>query len=43
MAGENDRLPIEIAIAVLVLLVLLVVYRNPVTMLLPLQASGCPW
>ena len=36
VAGEQDRLPIEIAIAVLVLLVLLVVYRNPVTMLLPL-------
>lgn len=40
VAGENDRLPIEIAIAVLVLLVLLVVYRNPVTMLLPLAAIG---
>ena len=40
VAGEQDRLPIEIAIAVLVLLVLLVVYRNPVTMLLPLAAIG---
>ena len=40
VAGENDRLPIEIAIAVLVLLVLLVVYRNPVTMLLPLAGIG---
>ncbi|AGB20666.1 Transport protein [Mycobacterium sp. JS623] len=40
VAGEHDRLPIEIAIAVLVLLVLLVVYRNPVTMLLPLAAIG---
>lgn len=39
-AGERDRMPIEIAIAVLVLLVLLVVYRNPVTMLLPLTAIG---
>jgi RND superfamily putative drug exporter len=40
VAGEHDRLPIEIAIAVLVLLVLLVVYRNPITMLLPLAAIG---
>ncbi|AYE96876.1 MMPL family RND transporter [Mycobacterium paragordonae] len=40
VAGERDRLPIEVAIAVLVLLVLLVVYRNPVTMLLPLLAIG---
>lgn len=40
VAGERDRLPIEVAIAVLVLVVLLVVYRNPVTMLLPLLAIG---
>jgi putative drug exporter of the RND superfamily len=40
VAGERDRLPIEIAIGVLVLLVLLVVYRNPITMLLPLAAIG---
>ncbi|MFV8320644.1 RND family transporter [Mycobacterium sp. 23] len=40
VAGEKDRLPIELAIAVLVLLVLLMVYRNPVTMLLPLLAIG---
>ncbi|MBX9639768.1 MAG: MMPL family transporter, partial [Mycobacteriaceae bacterium] len=40
VAGEKDRLPIELAIAVLVLVVLLVVYRNPVTMLLPLLAIG---
>jgi putative drug exporter of the RND superfamily len=39
-AGEHDRLPIEIAIALLVLGVLLLVYRNPVTMLLPLTAIG---
>ncbi|OLP03731.1 hypothetical protein BVU76_04185 [Mycolicibacterium porcinum] len=39
-AGEHDRLPIEIAIAVLVLAVLLVVYRSPVTMLLPLVTIG---
>lgn len=40
VAGEQDRLPIEIAIAVLVLAVLLVVYRNVVTMLLPLMTIG---
>ncbi|MDT5223084.1 MAG: putative drug exporter of the superfamily [Mycobacterium sp.] len=40
VAGERDRLPIELAIAVLVLVVLLLVYRNPVTMLLPLVAIG---
>lgn len=40
VAGEQDRLPIEIAIAVLVLTVLLVVYRNVVTMLLPLVTIG---
>jgi putative drug exporter of the RND superfamily len=40
VAGEQDRLPIEVAIGVLVLLVLLLVYRNPVTMLLPLAAIG---
>ena len=39
-AGEHDRRPIEIAIGVLVLLVLLVVYRNPITMLLPLIGIG---
>ncbi len=40
VAGQNDRTPIEIAIAVLVLLVLLVVYRNPVTMAVPLIGIG---
>lgn len=40
VAGEMDRLPIEIAIAVLVLLVLLLVYRSAVTMLLPLITIG---
>src|SRR4051812_19760446 len=40
VAGEHDRLPIEIAIGVLVVLVLLLVYRNPITMLLPLAAIG---
>ncbi len=40
VAGERDRLPIELAIAVLVLIVLLVVYRSAVTMLLPLMSIG---
>lgn len=40
VAGDADRLPIEAAIAVLVLLVLLVIYRNPLTMLLPLLTIG---
>jgi len=40
VAGEHDRLPIEIAIAVLVLGVLLLVYRNVVTMMLPLVTIG---
>ncbi|MCV7287910.1 MMPL family transporter [Mycolicibacterium wolinskyi] len=40
VAGETDRLPIEIAIAVLVLGVLLLVYRSVVTMLLPLVTIG---
>ncbi|MBV8785222.1 MAG: RND family transporter [Mycobacterium sp.] len=40
VAGDKDRLPIELAIAVLVLIVLLVVYRSAVTMLLPLLSIG---
>lgn len=40
VAGEHDRLPIELAIAVLVLLVLLLVYRSAITMLLPLLSIG---
>ncbi|WP_242455888.1 MMPL family RND transporter [Mycolicibacterium sp. P1-18] len=40
IAGANDRLPIELAIAVLLLLILAVIYRNPVTMMLPLAAIG---
>lgn len=40
VAGERDRAPIEIAIAVLVLAVLLIVYRNPITMLVPLIGIG---
>ena len=40
VAGQRDRLPIEIAIGVLVLAVLLLVYRNPITMLVPLTGIG---
>ncbi|OBI45107.1 hypothetical protein A5707_00255 [Mycobacterium kyorinense] len=40
VAGDRDRLPIELAIAVLVLIVLLVVYRSAITMLLPLISIG---
>jgi RND superfamily putative drug exporter len=40
VAGQRDRLPIELAIAVLVLAVLLLVYRSAVTMLLPLATIG---
>ncbi|WP_237572910.1 MMPL/RND family transporter [Mycolicibacterium lacusdiani] len=40
VAGEQDRLPIELAIAFLVLAVLLLVYRSVVTMLLPLVTIG---
>ncbi|OBJ42586.1 transporter [Mycobacterium colombiense] len=40
VAGDRDRLPIELAIGVLVLIVLLLVYRSAVTMLLPLMTIG---
>jgi len=30
-AGANDRLPIEVAIAVMLLIILTIIYRNPVT------------
>lgn len=40
VAGDQDRMPIELAIAVLVLLVLLVIYRSVLTMLLPLLTIG---
>ena len=40
VAGQTDRLPIELAIAILVLAVLLLVYRSAVTMLLPLVTIG---
>lgn len=39
-AGARDRLPIELAIAVLLLVILAIIYRNPVTMLLPLITIG---
>ena len=39
-AGARDRMPIEAAIAVLLLVILAIIYRNPVTMMLPLLAIG---
>jgi len=39
-AGARDRLPIELAIAVLLLIILAIVYRNPVTMFMPLITIG---
>jgi putative drug exporter of the RND superfamily len=40
IAGQQDRMPIELAIGVLVLIVLLIVYRSAITMLLPLIGIG---
>ena len=40
VAGAKDRLPIELAIAVLLLLILAIIYRNPATMMLPLITIG---
>src|SRR6185437_9895994 len=40
VAGQRDRLPIELAIGILVLGVLLLVYRSAVTMMLPLVTIG---
>ena len=40
VAGDRDRMPIELAIGILVLAVLLLVYRNVVTMMLPLVTIG---
>ncbi|MDT7723296.1 MAG: putative drug exporter of the superfamily, partial [Mycobacterium sp.] len=40
LAGEQDRMPIELAIGVLVLIVLLIVYRSAITMVLPLITIG---
>ncbi|WP_099020979.1 MMPL/RND family transporter [Mycolicibacterium palauense] len=39
-AGARDRLPIELAIAVLLVVILAVIYRNPATMMLPLLTIG---
>ncbi|WP_082965773.1 RND family transporter [Mycobacterium kubicae] len=39
-AGAKDRLPIELAIAVMLLVILVVIYRNPLTLMLPLVAIG---
>lgn len=39
-AGAHDRVSIELAITVLLLVILLVIYRNPVTMFLPLITIG---
>ena len=38
--GEQDRIRIELAITILLLAILLIIYRNPVTMLLPLITIG---
>ena len=40
VVGERDVQMVEIATAVMVLVILLIVYRNPVTMLLPLITIG---
>ncbi len=38
--GEKDRKNIEIATAVMLLAILLIIYRNPITMMLPLLTIG---
>jgi putative drug exporter of the RND superfamily len=38
--GEQDRIRIELALTILLLAILLIIYRNPVTMLLPLITIG---
>ncbi len=40
LTGQRDRSRIELAIVVLLFIILLVVYRNPVTMVLPLVMIG---
>ncbi|MGO9928892.1 MAG: MMPL family transporter, partial [Mycobacterium sp.] len=40
LTGQQDRTRIELAIIVLLLIILLVIYRNPVTMVLPLVMIG---
>jgi putative drug exporter of the RND superfamily len=39
-AGDRDRSAIEMAIGVLLVVILLLIYRNPITMMLPLIAIG---
>ncbi|WP_045843015.1 MMPL family transporter [Mycobacterium lepromatosis] len=39
-AGARDRTLIELVIAVLLLVILIIIYRNPITMLLPLITIG---
>lgn len=39
-AGARDHVSIELTIAVMLLVILIVIYRNPVTMLLPLVTIG---
>lgn len=43
VVGERDLHKVEITTAALVLLILLIVYRNPVTMMLPLIVVGSRW
>ncbi len=38
--GESDRVRIELAITVLLFIILVIIYRNPVTMMLPLITIG---
>jgi putative drug exporter of the RND superfamily len=40
VVGKQDRLPIELAVAVMLIAILLIIYRNPVTMMLPLITIG---
>jgi putative drug exporter of the RND superfamily len=40
LTGQRDRTRIEIAIVVLLFVILLIIYRNPVTMVLPLVTIG---
>jgi putative drug exporter of the RND superfamily len=40
VVGKQDRLPIQLAVAGLLIAILLIIYRNPVTMMLPLVTIG---
>ena len=40
LTGQRDRMRIELAIVVLLFIILAVVYRNPITMVLPLVTIG---